>query len=367
MKAWITIGLLVGLGLSVLPAEGFAARKIRFAHAKKKPKPIKDSELAWKKPTKTEAQTWILWGWNKKGYMVSVFLISTRFMFVSRLGVQLTIRMPSGKVKHLVKEYTMDKVKGKSKRIYLHVAKKHLWDGTQSKGKIAIDYGKWGANLKYRRILPGYRHMKGPMRMGSGLFNGITFGPKLGVQGSLRINGKTIQFQGFGYSDYSHQTITPKSLARRWYAARATGSEYTVLAHHLLTINKWKPYSLPGLSIARGDKWLFVSLPRHIRYFRAYHILKDKKAKYKVPMRVLYKAKGDDGTRYKVDIKHTKQYVRLDLLGHVNPFIKFFIKRLLSNPFVFRYKANLALTIKRKGAPTIRRQLTAYTEWLFVQ
>lgn len=365
-KIRLCFGMFVALAFLVGSAfQASASRKIRFVSAKKKP--IAESELAWKKPTKTEAQTWILWGWNDKGYMVTAFLISTRFLFVSRLGVQLTLHLPSGKVKHLVKEYTMDKVKGKSKRLFLQVNKQHTWDGNQKKGTVSINYGKWGCKLTYKRTLQGYRHMNGTMKMGSSIFKGITFGPRLEVSGTLKVNGKTVKFQGLGYADYSHQTITPKNLARRWYAARAAGPEYTVLAHHLLTVKKWRPYSLPGISIARNGKWEFVSVPRHIQYFRAYHVKVDKKAKYKVPMRVLYKARSDNGTKYKVDIKHKKQYVRLDLLGHVNPFLKFFIKRLLSNPFVFRYKAEMELEIKPKGKKTIRKQLTAYTEWLFVQ
>ncbi len=346
----------------------YAGQRIRFATFKVgKPVPLQEKEISWHKPTRSQAQTWSLWGWNDKGYMVTVFLISTRFLMVSRLGVQLTIYTPKGKVIHHVKEYTLSHVKGKAKRIYLKVAGKHWWDGFLKKGTVHVDYGISGCHLTYRRTLSGYRHMKGPMRMGRGVFEGLIFAPRVSLAGSLRVDGKKILFQGVGYADYTLQTITPKNLAKRWYATRAVGKEYTVLTHHLLTIKQWKPMSLPGLSIARGDRWEFMSLPRHIRYFRAYHMKKDKESGHRVPWRVIYKAEADDGTRYKVDLKHTKQIVRLNLLSHLNPFVRFFIKRLLSSPFVFRFQSTITLEIKHPKQTIIRRKLKAYSEWLFVQ
>lgn len=366
---WGGLFLLSGWLSMVLPTSvAEAGRKIRFAEVGAKGVPtIQESELAWKLPTQTQAQTWIFWAWNPQGYFVTIFLISTRFLFVSRLGVQLTVYTPSGEVKHLVKEYEMNQVIGLSGRLMLEVAGKHKWNGSSQKGMIEIDFGKWGCSLQYQRVLPGYRHMNGSMRFGKERFDGITFAPKLTVQGSLRWAGKQLPFQGTGYADYSLQTITPKRLAQRWYALRGGNARITFLAHHLQTVNTWTPQSLPGFSVARDRRWLLISQPRHITYFRAYREEHDQKAGYRVPMRVVYKAKDDRGVLYHVDIQHKKQVMRVDLLGHVNSFLRFFIRQLLSNPFVYRYQAEVVLSIQEPGQPRQREKLQAYAEWLYVQ
>lgn len=361
-KGLLTWSLCVLLfGTYVVPAS--AARLVR---TRTKTSPIKEKDIAWRTPVNNQAQTWILWAWNDKGYLVTAFMISTKFLFTTRIGVQLTIRTPSGDVHHEVKEYTLDKLKASQKTLSMKVASKHAWVGGLTKGTVKADFGDWAASLQYTRTLPGFRAMGGPMLFRKKIFEGIPFAPRLKVQGTIKIKGKKLSFQGTGYADYSLQTIVPRRLARRWYAMRATNAKYTIIATQLWTSKRWRPSSLPTLSIAAGKKWLYHGMPRTIK-FKASRVRVDAKARYNVPMHVVYRCKADDGTRYHVDIVHKVQYARLDLMSHINPVLRFILQRLLSRPFVFRYRAKVRLKIKRKGKTTISETIKGYSEWMFVQ
>lgn len=350
------------------PSQPNAAQRIRFAPLTQSQKrgPIRASELAWRPLKGTQAQTWIIWGWNQQGYMVTAFFISTRFLFVSRFGVQLTIRKPDGTVHHDVKEYTMNHVRASQKSLSFQVAQKHMWKGGLDTGRVRVRLGRWACDLTYRRTLPPIRALGGPMRLRSRIFEGLQFGPRLQLKGHLWIDGKKIVFRGLGYADYSLQTIVPRRLARRWYAMRAAGPKTTIIASHLWTHSRWKPSSIPTLSIARGKRWIFKGFPRTVR-FVATRVRYDAQSKYRLPMRVTYRVKSDDGTRYTVVIQHKVRYVKLDLMSHINPILRFILQKLLSKPFVYRYRSDVRLTIRKKGQPITRERLVGYSEWMFVQ
>ena len=340
------------------------ARKIKFTKSPLGQLKIDDRELAWRKPTQTQAQTWVFWAWNGRGTFISVFMISSKFLWVSRFGVQLTIYRKGKGTKYFVRDYTLDRVEASEKVLFIEIDKKHVWSGDQRGGRIKIDFGKWGVKLNYLRTVPGFRTFEGAMVLGNKIFDGIQFAPRLQVKGTLLLDGHSEKFEGIGYADYSFQTIIPKRLARRWYAARGVDREYTVIVSQLLAVRRWSPRSVSSLAIAKGQNWLFISRPEQVKLIPSRR--KRELGGYRVPQQVLVKARHLD-TQYFLKIKQIEETAKLDLLGHINPLLRFIVGQLLSRPYVFRYKSRFYLKIKRGSELVLSRKMDGYTEWLYVQ
>ena len=209
----------------------------------------------------------------------------------------------------------------------------------------------------------GFRFTNGPIRFGRRRFFGTPYAPRLKVKGYLFIDNKRIRFRGLGYTDHGWQNLMPHHVARRWYAARAFDDAYTIIAIHLLTPRKWKPNSVPGLSIARGERWIIRADHRHMR-FAARHRYKDKTSGYKVPMLIIYRGK-QNGWKFKLKIEHLKLFDKMDVLSQFNPVLRFLIQKLISKPYIFRFRARFTLTLQH-GSKREKRTLMGYTEWAFL-
>ncbi len=341
-----------------------AEREIRFSPSPRGQFQILERELAWKKPDRTQAQTWVFWAWSRDGTFITAFFICSRFLMVTRFGVQMTIYRPGMKPHYEVRDYTLDRVSASEKFLFIKIDDRHIWSGSQKGGRIRVDFGKWGFMVRYLRKIPGFRTFEGPMVLGNKVFDGIQFAPRLEVRGRLKIDGREVPFEGEGYADYSYQTIIPKRLARRWYAARGFGGEYTVIASQLWATERWRPVSVPSLAVGKGGKWLFISRPDEVKFIASHKVLL---GGYRVPQRVLLKGRGSDGESYLVRIFHRKEVARIDLLGHINPVLRFIVGQLLSRPYVFRYRTEFDLRIKRGKKLFVRKKLLGFSEWLFVQ
>lgn len=354
---WSLVSLF--LSLTTLPAE--ASRKIRFTHHNVKMKPIDIKKLNVK-PAKTSSytQSWNIWSWNDKGYVVYGLVALTKIFGVMRLGVQLTVRTPDGKVKHKTAEYTGSKYNWDKGRLRVWVPNKHVFQFRGNRGLFIAQFGKWACRLRMTRVLPGFRFANGRVKFGNRTFNGVTFAPRLAVKGRLVINGQKHRFNGVGYADYGWQNIMPQHISKRWFSARSITKDYTIIGAQLLPSPKWRPRSIPILSIAYKGKYIFQADHRHLT-FAARRRKFDKRSGYRVPQYTVFRGKKN-GMRVKLVIKHTKMYDNFDALSRMSPMLRFVIRNLVSNPFIFRYKAKFVLTL-RKGSKRTRIVRYGFTEF----
>ncbi len=343
------------------------ARKIKFVplSKEKKHRPITVEEIAVRPDDSSSyTQSWIIWGWNKEGYVFYGLMVITKIVMGTRLGVQLTLRNPQGKVVHQMLEYPKGKFFTKEGKVELWVPNKHRFFYDGKKGLFYTDFGKWGCKLRFtKEPLPGYRFTGGPVRFGSKKFIGIIFAPKIKIRGYLFFENKKVKFEGMGYADHSWQDIMPHRASRRWFSLRAYDEMYSVNATHLLPSKQWKPSSIPGLFIAKNDKWIFKADHRSLRFIARKKKL-DKESGYKIPMLIIYKGKKD-GLTVTLKAKQLELYDKMDVLSQFNPVLKFIIQKLFSKPYIFRYRTKVELTIKTKRG-TKKRTLYGFTEWAYL-
>lgn len=347
---------------SLTPA--FGARRLRFKEQNINQK-IQDSELAVR-PAKTRAYTesWILWSWNKQGYNVYALFVATRIVFGIKLGVQLTIRTPDGKVEHKMVEYSSSNYRYKKGKLDILVPKKHRITYRKNKGFISINFKKWGIRFNFKKLLSGYRLQNGPICQRKKCFNGLAYGPRLSVKGHIRVNGKMIPYKGMGFADHSWQDVMPHHMANRWFAGRAINSKYTINTSHLLVPNKWSPRNMPALMIAKGNKWIFRGDRKNTKFVaRGKRI--DKGSGYRIPQRMLYRGTYK-GVRVKVDIKHLEEYDNFDILSQFNRVLRFILQKFISKPFLFRYKARFKVQIRHKDGTSERFTMIGFTEYVFL-
>lgn len=351
---------------SAAPCTSQAANKIRFSPEKNVTKPIRANEIAVRFSKKKDyTESWILWGWNKEGYSLYAVFVITRMVLGTRFGVMLTIRDPKGKVRNRMVDYKKHHLRWRKDHLDIQIHKKHRVKGTPNSGSLLIDFKNIGCNLRYKSTgLSGFRPQGGAMYFGKKKFIGLTYAPRLKVTGKIRVAGKTIPFRGMGYTDHSWQDIMQPHMARRWYGARAYNKDYTVITTHLLAPKSWTPNQVPGLHIAKGNKWIYHGSYAKLTYKES-AVKYDKVTGYYPPRAVQYTAKTADGTKIKVEIRHKKLYNRLDVLSQFNFILRFLIQKLISKPFLFRYRTHMTLSFTKDGK-TRRERLKGFAEWAYI-
>jgi hypothetical protein len=341
-----------------------AARNLRIKKTDTS-QPIKDSDLAMR-PVSTRGynESWIVWAWNKQGYNIYALFVATRMVFGIKLGVQLTIRTPDGKIEHKMVEYSEGKYKYKKKVLDILVPKKHRIRFQKNRGFVTINFKKWGIRLNFKRLIGGYRLQGGPICQRSRCFDGITFAPHISVKGNLRVGGKNLPFTGTGYADHSWQDMMPHHLANRWFGARAVNQTYTLNTSHLKVAKKWNPRNLPALFIAKKGKWIFRGDHKNLRCVMRMR-KKDKRSGYNIPQRVIYRGTYK-GIKAKVDIKNLEEYDNFDILSQFNRVLRFILQKFITKPFLFRYKAQIKVTLTYPDGKKEKTKMVGYSEMVFL-
>lgn len=363
MRYIVTVCL---FGLLYLGLSNFAeaSRPLRFTPLDQAQKKIETTEMALQPAnTRSYAQSWNIWAWNKEGYVIYGLVVATHFFVGMKLGVQLTLRTPEGKVVHKMVEYNAGDFDWDKKDLDIWVPNKHRYHFKDNKGLFFANFGEWGCQIRFKREVDGFRFTGGPIRFGSNVFIGHQFAPRLSVKGHITFNKKRIPFDGVGYSDHGWQDIMPQNVSRRWYSGRAIDNEYTIIADHLLPSTKWTPESVPGLFIARSNKKIFLADHRNLRFVARMSEL-DKDSGYRVPMQLIYHSISQNPA-IKLEVKHIKLFDKMDVLSQFSSVLRFLIQKFISKPYIFRYYARFTLTIAH-GSKVEKIVIYGHSEWAFL-
>lgn len=188
-------------------------------------------------------------------------------------------------------------------------------------------------------------------------------GPRLSVSGSFRIRGKNVKFSGVGYAERSWQNV-PHKMAKRWFNLRAINKDFTLIATEWLPLRGWRPRSIPSLSIAYKERWILHAKADKVRFSARQH-RKDKVSGYRVPQYVRYRSKLPGGGSVDVVIRNRKVLHRLDVLSHVNSWLRNLVQKLITKPYLFRYRSTVKLKIRQAGKVR-RAELRGLSEWVFL-
>lgn len=344
-----------------------ARKRIRFIRGAEPNKPIRAKELAvqFSPSFKPYIENWSMWAWNKKGWTVYAvaFVGKMHLMMSTRLGVQLTLRSPSGQLYHKLVEYKAKRMRSSKQRFDVSVKGTRL-QGTPQRGRWRIKLPGVGCDLTYERQLSGFRQYGGTLRFGKRRYTGMPFAPRIRVKGTLSFGGRTVKFDGMGYADRSWQN-SPDRIARQWYILRAMDKDYTLIASNLRPHKRWRPRSLPTIALAKGSKWLFRGKLKKLR-FRVRKRKRDRLSGYSVPQDLRYTGQTTDGRRFRVDIKHQRLYHHLDVLAHIPSVLRIMVQKLFTKPYVFRYRVKTKITLSGLNgkAPQVIT-LPGYSESVF--
>ncbi|HAA55865.1 MAG TPA: hypothetical protein DCE42_13970 [Myxococcales bacterium] len=362
------IRLIIGICLclfSLSSSTAWAKKTIKLVPSTQKDPPIRGKHLGVRIVKKGDyTESWIVWAWNKQGYEVYALFVITKIFLGTRFGVMLTLRTPDGKLHQHIKDYKKKDLRLKKGTFSLRIGGKHRLVGTPKKATLVIQFKKMGVRLRFKRLLSGFRVQNGPISFGKEQFIGLSYAPRTKVKGTIRVGKKTVPFKGIGFSDHSWQDIMPPKMSRRWYGGRGFNKTYSVLASHLQPAKAWGP-ELPGLKIAKGNKWIYSGSATQLRYKES-RKLKDKVTGYYPPRKVEYWGKMKDGRTFHLKILHKTLSNRLDVLAHFNAILRFLVQRFITKPFLLRYRSTFILTFYKEGKVVERTKLKGRCEWVYI-
>lgn len=329
-------------------------------------RPIRIQHLRPQKPSyRPYTEGWSVWARSPQGWLVYTnFFIAKVHPFIgTRIGVQLSIISPQGHVAHKMVELKKQKlIVGNKSQLDLRMGS-HRMTSDGQKGRVVISFKGLRCSLTFRRTLPGYRLFNGIVRVGKRSFKGLPFAPRAHIRGTITWKNKTRLFAGVGYLDRSWQN-EPHKVARRWYNVRAYSKKYTVLMTSITPAHRSGPMHITALSIGYKGKWLFQSQGRSIQIaFKKQK--RDRVSGYSIAHKVDVRSTSLGPQKIHLHIQHTQRIHRIDVLSHIPKFLRFFVQKWISKPFVYRYKAMLKMSFLHQGRQHTLR-LPALTERIYL-
>lgn len=215
--------------------------------------------------------------------------------------------------------------------------------GTLEKQQVHIEELGYTLDLTFTPRIPALRDGSGRIFLDPKKkdYLDITYQPDLEVTGTLRHEGRTVPFSGWGYSDHVRQTFIPTDFAKVLYAFRAKVGDVFLTALEYHPEPGFTPRRVPSLIVTWRDRLLMVS---HAYSLEATETYRDEKRSKEVPQSFRLEDRTDG-----FELECTAQgelLKRVDLLASVSPFQKKVLDLIGIRSFSYIFEEATRCTVK---------------------
>lgn len=275
----------------------------------------------------------------------AVIVFSTRPL-LERKGplkpnVSLTITDPQGVKQARFPVYPPNEFNASHERPEVHIGP-HWLRGDLHRYEVHVDLGDLAADLIFTGIVPPWRPGAGKVYFGDleHYFAWLPSIPYGTVSGTLRYNGQTVNVSGTGYHDHNWGNISLNEVWTHWYWGRAHLGEYTLIFVEQVATPTYGRAKLPVFMLAKGREILigdgfplsmtaddFVTHADGRRY----------------PLKVDFHWEKEAESVH-LALRNPQLIEAISLLLYFRPWQQRLF-RLFSNPYYFRFQADLTLTL----------------------
>ncbi|MDO5609113.1 MAG: lipocalin-like domain-containing protein [Capnocytophaga sp.] len=174
--------------------------------------------------------------------------------------------------------------------------------------------------------------------------------PKNKVTGTITVDGKTIEVNGFGYHDHQWMNLTPMAAYHHWLWGRLYAGEYTLVIYDFITTERFGFTRIPILGILDGNGDVIFDNTKPVDcQIELYH---QEEMKKDFPKKSNYTF-NDHGKTVKLNIEWLEEIEVRNLYGWANEQQKAAYDQAGIMPTYMRYYAKADLTILEEGKADI--------------
>ncbi|MFW9939570.1 MAG: lipocalin-like domain-containing protein [Candidatus Thorarchaeota archaeon] len=222
-------------------------------------KPItpKDDALHIDMEKKGTREWWYFDARLDNGYTVVGFF-RAKHERTGKTGVEITIYKPDGEKIQNVYDYSHSDLKASREIPDVQIGNNFVKVDFSNKElpiyEIFLDEGEYGLHLKYTAKTHGWKPGHGYIEFGrSNQFGWVVALPRADVEGTIKVNNKTIQVKCIGYHDHNWLNFNFAMIIDYWYWGRIYSENFTVVFAYIKCNKRMDNYPIQVLMIAKNE------------------------------------------------------------------------------------------------------------------
>jgi len=312
-------------------------------------KPIepKDDALHIDMKRKGTREWWYFDARLDNGYTVVGFF-RAKHERTGKTGVEITIYKPNGKKIQKVIDYLHSDLRASRNLPDLQIGENYIKVDYHNQEfpiyEIFLDEGEYGLHLKYTAKIHGWKPGKGYIEFGkSNEFGWVVALPRADVEGTIKVNNKTIQVKGIGYHDHNWLNFNFAMIIDYWYWGRIYSDNYTAIFAYIKCNKKMDNYPIKVLMLAENENVILSTGEYELiqNNFEYNHKVGNSYPKF---------LKFNLDNHYEIVLEVLEIIDATNLLIELGPIKRFFVKNLLKlKPGYFRLNSKFQLNIYING------------------
>ncbi len=301
---------------------------------------------------RVEGRTYLEWWYFdailESGHVVVGFLQASELLS-RKPGVELHIYQPSGEKLSVIRPYEKSDLQISTETCDVRVGENRA-TASYPAGRgglpvydLHIAEGNLEAKLTFRAEVAGWRPGEGKTIYGtSGYFAWIVPIPRAHVQGTIRIDDKTMAVKGIGYHDHNWGTADMRKILTHWYWGRIYAEDFTLIYAYVRTNRRFSNLCSKPLMIAHKDRVIRSTGQWDLREGE---LVFNERANRSYPRDVTIEEPG----AFSLSLDVREIIDAHDFLEGFNPALKWAINKTFGRPGYFRFKSDFDLTVVDGG------------------
>lgn len=310
------------------------------------------------------AEWWYFDARLENGYFVVGFF-RARHERTGKTGVEITIYSPSGEKIQKIFNYSRSEATFSREKPEVQIGNNFIksdgFDSDFPTYEVYLDEGELGFHLKFSARVQSWMPGRGYTEFGElGHFGWCIALPKADVEGTIKVENKTISVKGIGYHDHNWLNFNMARVVKYWHWGRFYSDTFTGIFASITCNKKLENHSINVLMLAKDEK-IFLStgefdfIEENFKY--------SEKAGNLYPELQTIRLSESDLIRL-----HIQEVMDADnLLFEFGALVRFIAKRILRlKPGYFRFKSQFTLKLNYEGY-TFKEMGITYHEMVIVK
>lgn len=222
---------------------------------------------------------------------------------------------------------------------------------------LHAETGALSADLTFTGLVPPWRPGAGKIFFGdlTRYFAWLPAIPYGTVAGNLKYDGQTHPVTGSGYHDHNWGNVALPAVMDHWTWGRAHLGPYTLIFVEQIAARKYGFTRMPVFLLAQGERVL-ADNARHLTMRSAQPLQHASRHVYPSQIDFIWACEGET---VHLALRQAQVIEAVSLLTALPP-LKRALARLLVNPYYFRFRAEMELSIDLGGLQTVTRGPALY-------
>jgi len=281
------------------------------------------------------------------GYVVVGFF-RAKHERTGKTGVEIVIYTPNNEKIQKIYDYNRSDFIISGEKADIRIGKNYIKVDDSNENfpiyEVFLDEKEYGFHLRYTAQVGGWMPGRGYTEFGKlGQFGWVVPLPRAKVEGTIKVDNKTISVKGIGYHDHNWINFNLVRVVKYWYWGRLYSDNFTLIYALIQCNKKMKDYAIKVLMLAKGEKIILSTgeydlLQENFKY--------DDKAENNYPQILNFKI--PEGHEITLSVQNIIDSG--NLLFELSPLLRFIAKNLLKlKPSYFRFNSKFNVNINYEG------------------